>query len=228
MNSPALRRLALTCLLAAPLLWLIGPRWPGGHDRLLCGDTWSERDTFPDRPTCEIAMHAAKEQCVCEDVRGTWSPFYYMVLIPLIAVHGLLFLFPRTIAGAVAVLAVVAVVIFVLPLGLLVVLATGMHLPRIVGGLLGSMAIAWPQLVLFPSVLQIGATKLIPWEVVDWSFTISVATWAILGIPFGAATQRLRSHWFVLALAVGYVAIVTIGLVEIVPRFGGTFHLEFP
>src|SRR5262245_43032216 len=115
MMSPALRRLSLALLVAVPILWLAGPRWPGGYDRLLCGSTWSARATFPDRPTSETAMRAATEECVCEDVRGSWSPFYYLVLMPLVAVHGLLFLWPQTLRGVVAVLAVIAVAILLIP-----------------------------------------------------------------------------------------------------------------
>jgi hypothetical protein len=224
MNSPALRRLAFALLLSIPVLWLIGPRWPGGYDRLLCGETWSARATFPDRPTCETAMRSATEACVCEDVRGSWSPFYYLVLFPLIAVHGLLFMWPRTIRGVVAVMAVIVVVILVVPWTVFFMYAAHLHIPR----LMQSMAIAWPQIVLFPAVLEIGTVKVIPWVVSDWALTISIATWAVLGLPFGAATQRLRSPAVLTGLAVAYVAAIAIALFVIAPRFGGKYLLEFP
>lgn len=169
-------------------------------------------------------MRAASEECVCEDVRGSWSPFYYMVLIPLIAVHGLLFMWPRTIRGVVAVMAVIVVFILIVPWTVFVMYAAKLHIPLLLQG----MAIGWPQLILFPSNLEIRNVKVIPWSVSDWSLTISIAAWIALGIPFGAATQRLRSVTVLAGLALGYVATITIALVSLMPRVGGKFLLEYP
>jgi hypothetical protein len=191
MNSLALRRLALALLLSVPVLWLIGPGWPGGYDRLLC---------------------------------DSWSPFYYFVLIPAILIHGVLFLWPRVIIGTVAVLAVVMIAITVMPLVVLVLYSAGMRIPL----LMQAMAIGWPQLVLFPAVLQTASGKVLPYELAEWGFAVSIFAWAALGIPFGAAVHRLRSPWLIVALAFAFVAGVTIALLKAAPLLGWKYLLGYP
>jgi hypothetical protein len=221
---PVLKKLGFGLLVLVPALWLVGPRWPGTYDRLLCGDTWSERAIFPDRPTCEVAMNAATEPCVCEDVRGSWSPFYYIVLIPVIAIHGVLFLAHRTAIGMAAVLATVFLGVTVVPLFVFALYAASVRIPL----LLQNMAIVWPQVILFPNALQSPAGRLIPYEMSDWAFPLSMIVWAILGIAFGALVQRVSSLKLVAGLAIVFVAVVSYALLKVAPLVGWKYTFEFP
>jgi hypothetical protein len=224
MLKPSLRSVALWFLVAGFVMWLIGPRWPGTYDRLLCGESWSVRATFDDRPICEAAMVAAREECVCEDVRGFWSPFYYLVLIPAVVIHGLLFLRPQLIPGTVLVLAVVIAAVTVIPYVVFAMYAMGMRIPL----LMQSMAIAWPQLVLFPAVLETPRGKVVPYQMANWSFAVSISAWAALGMLFAALVQRLRTLWLLIGLALAFVAGVTMGLYQLAPSLGWKYLLEFP
>jgi hypothetical protein len=154
------------------------------------------------------------------------SPMFYLVLVPAIAILAVVLIAPRSTVGMAAVLATAATGALVIPFVVLAMMyVIGLPVPL----LLQDMGVVWPQLLMFPTVLDTPAGKVLPYTTPDWMvLVVTVVAWALLGIGFGLMVQRVSSIKIVAALAVGFVAAVTYGLVKMAPLLGWKYLLEFP
>lgn len=221
---------ALSLLGAAIALVMFGPQWPGRATSLMCGESVeaiTERKLLPDMNACSMAMSEADESgahCFCSVQDNPFAPAYYLALVPIILVAATWLISAATARGMAAVVIVLATTLLIPGSVVSRMYDAGMRIPN----LLASLAIGWPQLIVFGPTIFWKAPRsglVLPQE---WALLMTLAFWLAAACGFGLLARRIKWPVVLWVTAIVFITGTALAVRVLAPLVGWQMVMEAP